>query len=188
MVVGNLTLSTSINVPKASYGGIIFSTFEFMPERLFARSKDVYMEVVDEAGLPNALRDSLNEEPVEIVTNGEIDTAHTTPAGTFGYRELNGKWNRDRTLLGGDFQSLTPGTPATAARTQIWQPEFIDPALNSDMWRCPHPFPQDPFSSPANDAVTLSIRVECAISGLTQFGQRLVEDNSEFADITTESA
>lgn len=186
VVVGNLTLQTSINVPKASYGGIIFSTFEFMPERMYPRASDVYLEVTSEADLPNSLRDSLNTEPTEIVTNGEVDTAHTTPNGTFGYRELNGKWNRERTLMGGDFQSLTPGAHATGARTQIWQPEYIDPVLNSDLYRCKHPFPQDVFSAPANDTVTLSIRVECAISGLTQFGSRLVEDNSEMADITTE--
>lgn len=188
VTVGNLTLSTSINVPKAAYGGIIFSTFEFMPERLFPRASDEYMKVTTEAQLPNALRDSLNPEPVEIVVNGEIDTAHTTPGGTFGYRELNGKWNRERTLMGGDFQALTPGVHATAARTAVWQPEYIDPVLTSDMWLCPHPFPQDVFSVPANDTVILSVRVDCAISGLTQFGERLVENNSEFADITTEKA
>lgn len=186
VTVGNLVLSTSINVPTQRYGGIIFSTFEFMPERLYPRCSDEYMKVVDEAGLPNALRDSLNPEPTEIVVNGEIDTAHTTPGGTFGYRELNGKWNRDRTLLGGDFQSLTPGTPATAARTALWQPEYVDPVLTSDHWLCPHPFPQDVFSVPSSDTVILSVRVDCTISGLTQFGERLVEDNSEFADITTE--
>lgn len=186
VTVGNLTLSTSINVPKQRYGGIIFSTFEFMPERLYPRSSDEYMKVTTEAQLPNALRDSLNPEPVEIVTNGEIDTAHTTASGTFGYRELNGKWNRDRTLLGGDFRALTPGVHATAARTAIWQPEYIDPVLTSDHWLCAHPFPQDVFSVPANDTVILSVRIDCTISGLTQFGQKLVENNSEFADITTE--
>jgi len=188
VTVGQLTLSTSINVPKAQYGGIVFSTFEYMPERLYPRQSDEFMKVTTEAQLPNALRDSLNPEPVEITLNGEIDTAHTTPGGTFGYRELNGKWNRERTLLGGDFQSLTPGTPATAARTALWQPEYVDPVLTSDHWLCPHPFPQDVFSVPGNDTVTLSVRVDCTISGLTQFGSKLVEDNSEFADITTEKA
>lgn len=188
VTVGQVTLSCSINVPKQSYGGIIFSTFEFMPERLYPRMPDVYMSVTSEADLPNALRDSLNPEPTEIVTNGEIDTAHTTPAGTYGYRELNAKWNRDRTLLGGDFQSLTPGATPTAARTALWQPEYVDPVLNADHYVCPHPFPQDPFSVTSGDTVTLSIRVECAIMGLTQFGERLVEDNSEFANITLEKA
>jgi hypothetical protein len=187
VVVGQLMLQTSINVPPAKYGGIIFSQFEFMPERVRPRASDEYLYVQDESDLPNALRDSLNTEPVEIVTNGEIDTAHTTIAGTFGYRELNGKWNRDRTLMGGDFLSLTPGAHATAARTQIWQPEYIDEVLTSDFWLCEHPFPQDVFSSPANDTVTLSVRVDCTISGITQFGSQLSEDNSEFADITTES-
>lgn len=186
VTVGNLVLATSINIPKQMYGAICFSTFEFMPERLYPRGSDEYLYCTTEADLPNAMRDSLNTEPVEIVTNGEIDTAHTTPSGTFGYRELNGKWNRDRTLLGGDFQSLTPGTPATAARTAMWQPEYVNPVLTSDHWVVPHPFPQDVFSVPGNDTVTLSIRVECTISGLTQFGTTLVEDNSEFADITTE--
>lgn len=188
VTVGQLSLSTSINVPSMKYGGIIFSSFEFMPERLYPRASDEYLKVTTEAQLPNALRDSLNPEPTEIVTNGEIDTAHATPGGTFGYRELNGKWNRERTLLGGDFQSLTPGSPATAARTSMWQPQYVDPVLTSDHWLCPHPFPQDVFSVPGNDTVTLSVRVDCTISGLTQFGQQLVEDNSEFADITLEKA
>ena len=187
VTVGQLTLSTSINVPKQNYGGIIFSSFEYMPERIYPRQSDEYLKVASEADLPNALRDSLNPEPVEVTLNGEIDTAHATPAGTYGYRELNGKWNRERTMLGGDYRALTPGTPATAARTALWQPEYIDPVLTSDHWLCPHPFPQDVFSVPANDTVTLSVRVDCTISGLTQFGAQLVEDNSEFSDITTES-
>lgn len=186
VTVGQIQMSTTINAPVQNYGAIIFSTFEFMPERLYPRGSDEYMMVTSEADLPNALRDSLAVEPTEIVTNGEIDTAHTSVAGTFGYRELNGKWNRDRTLLGGDFQALTPGTSATAARTALWQPEYVDPALTSDLWLCPHPFPQDPFSVPGNDTVTLSVRIDCAISGLTQFGKTLVEDNSDFAEITTE--
>jgi len=188
VTVGRLTLSQSINVPVQDYGAILFSTFEFMPERIYPRQKDSYLEVTSEAELPQALRDSLNIEPVEIVTNAEIDQLHTTPNATFGYRELNGKWNQEFTLQGGDFRALTPGSGPTAARTAIWQPLYVDPVLSTDHYLCPHPFPQDVFSVPANDAATISVRMDLTISGLTQFGNRLVEDTQSFAETTTEGS
>ena len=188
VTVGRVSMSLSINVPKQDTGGLIMTLFEFMPERLYPRQRDDYLYCTQKDDLPDPLRDSLAKEPTEIVTNGQIDTAHVTPAGTFGYRELNGKWDREFTRMGGDFRSLTPGTSATAARTKLWQPELVDPALTLTHWQCPHPFPQDPFSAPGNDTVIISTVANLSIRGMTQRGSQLVEDNQDYANVITEAA
>jgi hypothetical protein len=177
---GNASVSLSVNIPKADYGGIMLATVEVMPERLYPRQQDPYLKVTSQSDLPDALRDVQNDLPVDTVTNARIDTAHSTPGGTFGYEPMNAKWRREFTRLGGEFQSLTPGAHVTGARTAIWQPEYIDPAYTADHYLCPHPFPQDVFSVPANDCVNISVRQMLTITGITQFGDSLVEDNDEF--------
>jgi len=188
VTVGRLSLSLSINVPASDTGGIIMTLFEFMPERLYPRMADPFLEITTKDQFPDALRDSLAKEPTEIVRNADVDSGHTTPTGTYGFRELNGKWNREFTRMGGDFRSLTPGSNATAARTAIWQPLLVDPALTITHWQCPHPFPQDVFSAPGNDTATISTVANITIRGLTQFGTQLVEDNGDYAGVISEAS
>lgn len=186
VTVGRAQVALSLNIPKADYGGVMIATVEVMPERLYERQADEYLYCTDVDDLPNALRDLQRTEPVDIVLNKRVDTAHTSPTGTFGYEPMNAKWRREFTRLGGEFRQLTPGTPSTGARTAIWQADYVDPAFTSDHWLCPHPFPQSVFSAPANDIVNISVLQQLTITGLTQFGDDLVEDNSEFADTAAE--
>lgn len=188
VTVGRATVSLSINVPKAEYGGTIITTVEVMPERLYERQSDEYLYCTTVDELPNALRDLQRTEPVDIVPNRRLDTAHTTPSGTFGYEPMNAKWQREFTRLGGEFRQLTPGTPSTVARTAIWQPDIVDPLFTTDHYECPHPFPHDVFSVPANDVVNISVIQQLTIVGHTQFGDDLVEDNGEFLAIEAEQA
>ena len=162
------------------------TTVEVMPERLYERQSDEYLYCTGVDDLPNALRDLQRTEPVDLVLNRRVDTAHTTPAGTFGYEPMNAKWQREFTRLGGEFRQLTPGTPSTIARTAIWQPDIVDPLFTTDHYECPHPFPQDVFSVPANDVVNISVIQQITIVGHTQFGDELVEDNGEFLAIEAE--
>lgn len=185
---GYAALSLSLNIPRMDYGGVYMHTVEVMPERLFERQKDPYLECTSVDDLPNALRDIQVTLPVDTVENGRIDTAHTTPTGQFGFESMNAKWDREFTRLGGEFRQLVPGTPNTTARTAIWQPDIVDQALTSDHWLCPHPFPQDVFSAPSSDVIIISAEQTMAITGLTQRGEDLVEDNSEFADTAAEVA
>lgn len=178
---GFASMSLSMNIPRMDYGGTYMVTVEIMPERLYERQQDPYLYVTAAADLPDALRDVQNTLPVDLVENARIDQKHTTPGGTFGYEPMNAKWRREFTRLGGEFQQLVPGTPTTTARTAIWQPDIVDQAFTSDHWLCPHPFPQDVFSAPSSDVVIISARQTLAITGLTQFGDELVEDNSEFS-------
>lgn len=186
VTVGTASVSLSINIPRAEYGGIMIATVEVMPERLYERQSDEYLYCTDVDDLPNALRDIQRTEPVDTVLNRRVDVAHTTPGGTFGYEPMNAKWRREFTRLGGEFRQLTPGTPSTTARTAIWQADYVDPVFTSDHWLCPHPFPQDVFSAPSQDVVNISLLQQLTITGITQFGDDLVEDNQEFADVSAE--
>ena len=186
VVVGGAQVALSINIPKADYGGVMLATVEVMPERLYERQSDEYLYCTDVDDLPNALRDLQRTEPVDTVSNRRIDTLHTTPAGIFGYEPMNAKWRREFTCLGGEFRQLTPGTPVTTARTAIWQADYVDPVFTNDHWLCPHPFPQGVFSAPANDIVNISVLQQLTVTGITQFGDDLVEDNDEYQDVEAE--
>jgi len=180
---GTASVSLSINIPKAEYGGIMMTTVEVMPERLYERQSDPYLQCATVDDFPNALRDVQRIEPVDIVENARVDTRHTTPDGIFGYEPMNNKWRREFTRLGGEFLQTTPGTPNAAQRTAIWQVDIVDPALTFDHWLCPTAFPQDVFSVPANDVCEIAARQVLTITGITQFGDELVEDNGEFVDV-----
>jgi hypothetical protein len=188
IVVGRAGMALSLNIPRAEYGGVMIATIEVMPERLFERQSDEYLYVTGVSDLPDAERDLQRAEPVDTVTNRRIDTAHTSPSATYGYEPMNRKWDREFTSFGGEFRQLTPGTPSTIARNAIWQADYVDPQYTSDHFLCEHPFPQDVFSVPANDAVYISVIQQMTIVGHTQFGDNLVEDNGEFVATVAEQA
>lgn len=185
--VGSAVASLSINVPKQEYGAIIMVTVEVMPERLYPRQRDEYLHTIHQDSLPNALRDIQRTEPVDIVDCGRIDTLHTTAATAYGFEPMNAKERKERTTMGGDFRQLTPGTPNDVARTAIWQPDYVDPAFTSDHWLCPYPFPQNVFSVTDADCFDVSANQQITIVGHTQFGDELVEDNQEMADLGSNS-
>lgn len=188
VTTGKAQVALSVNVPKLKHGGLLMVTVEVMPERLYERQRDEYLYCTTADDLPNALRDIQRAEPVDTVRNSRIDQAHTTPAGVFGYEPMNAKWKRSRTTLGGEFRQTTPGTPITTARTAIWQADYVDPAYTSDHWLVPHPFPQDVFAAPGADAISIACMHSLAITGLTQMGDDLVEDNNEFDLVAAEVA
>jgi len=184
--VGRAQATLSVNLPKQDHGSICFATVEVMPERLYERQRDEYLYVQTPDDMPNQLRDVQRVEPVDTVDNGRVDVKHTAPLGVFGYEPMNAKWKRERTTLGGEFRQLTPGTPNTTARTAIWQADYVDPVFTSDHWLCPFPFPQDVFSVPANDIVNIGVTQQIVITGLTQYGDDLVEDNNEHKTVSEE--
>ena len=176
----------SVNLPKAHHGGVIIYTCEVMPELLTERASDEYLHVTDVNDLPNALRDVQRPEPVDQVLSRRIDVAHTTPDALYGYEPMNAKWQREFTRLGGEFLSATPGSTVTSARTAIWQAEVVDPVFADDHYLCPSPFPQDVFSLPSNDVVNAVSRHDIMFTGITQFGDMLVEDEGEFGQVLAE--
>jgi len=172
-----------LNVPGQDVGGIIIVTAEVVPERLHERQSDEFLHLTTVDELPDALRDTQRVEPVDIVPNRRIDAKHTTPDAAFGFEPMNDRWNRTFTRFGGKFQQTNPAVPNTSQRSAIWQPEVVDPTYNEDHFLCPVPFPQSVFSATSVDCFEFVARHSVQIVGLTQIGDVLIEDNSEFETI-----
>jgi hypothetical protein len=185
---GQASMSLSVNIPKAQFGGIMLCTVEVMPERMFEAAGDPYLRATSVDDLPSQIRDLQRTEPVDTVPNWRIDERHTTPDGVFGYEPMNNKWQREFTRIGGEFRAGTAGAHPTAARTAIWLNEEVDPTYTDDHHVCPHPFPHDVFSVPANHVVQAAVRQQLTITGMTQFGDALMEDNSEYTTIVAEQS
>lgn len=177
---GTASVELSINLPQQETGGLIMIIAEVLPERLFERQGDPFIMITDPSQYPNALRDVQNPEPVDLVPNWRIDAAHTTPEGLYGYEPLNAKWDRKFTRLGGKFLQADPNVPFTEARAGIWNPEYVDPVFSNDHWLAPYEFPHDVFSDTLGDAFEVSFSHNVALRGLTQIGDVLAEDNSEY--------
>lgn len=188
VTTGKATIRLSMNIPRMDYGAVYMTTAEVGPERLYERQGDPYQYATSPSDLPDATRDVQNTLPVDFVPNWRVDAKHASPDDLFGYEPMNAKHRREFTRLGGEYRQLTPGVNNTTARTAIWQVNIQDPVLNSDHWLMPHPFPQDVFSLPSSDVVTFSVNQQLAITGITQFGDDLVEDNNEYADTAAEGA
>lgn len=186
VTLGQASATLSCNVPVQDTGGYIMVTCEIVPERLDERQQDpgIFVTTVEE--LPNALRDIQRPEPVDPVPNKRIDSRHSTPNGVYGYEPMNAKWDRTFTRLGGEFYQADPSNPFTEARTGIWQTSLVDPAFTADHWLCPDPFPHNVFADTTGDCAQVVFRQNLRISGLTQIGDVLQEDNGEYT--TTETA
>jgi hypothetical protein len=162
-------------------GGIVIVTVEVLPERLDERMSDEWLLTIATSGLPNALRDVQRIEPVDIVTNRRVDAKHTTPNGAYGFEPMNDKWNRSFTRLGGKFYQATPGTAFSQQRAAIWQTGMVNPDFAASHFLAPAVFPHDVFSDTLAPAFETVARHVVAIRGLTQIGDVLAENTTDFA-------
>jgi len=182
VTTGRSSAELSINIPRSEVGGTIVVTVEVLPERLDERQEDNWLTITQVDKLPNALRDVLNPEPVDLVPNSRIDVKHTQPSALYGFEPMNDKWNRSFTRLGGAFFQENPGVPAVDQRMAIWQAMVTDPVYSQDHFLAPQPFPHYVFSDTAAPAFEFVTRHSLKIVGNTQIGDMLSENNNEFAD------
>lgn len=180
VTLGRASARLALNVPRQDVGGMIVVTVEVLPERIDERMADPFLLATSPDDLPNALRDVQRVEPVDIVPNWRVDAKHTTPDGLYGFEPMNEKENRDYTALGGDFYQPTPGAGWTENRSAIWQTEIVNPAMNATHYLAPAPFPHDVFADQTADAFEIVCRHACSISGLTQIGDVLAENNDDY--------
>lgn len=180
VTVGRASASLSVNVPVQDTGGVVIFTVEVLPERIDERMSDEFLTASKFDDLPNALRDVQRVEPVDLVPNRRVDAKHTTPNGLYGYEPMNDKWNRDFTRLGGDFYMATPGGGWTENRSNIWQTEIVNPTFSGTHYLAPSPFPHDVFADVNADAFELVCRHSVSITGLTQIGDVLAENNDDY--------
>lgn len=182
---GSASASLSINVPVSNTGGMIIYTVEVLPERIYERQADEFINISTVEQLPDALRDVQRVEPVDMVLARRADARHTNPNTLYGYEPMNDVWNRSFTRLGGAFYQDDPNEPFTEQRSGIWQPNIIDPTFTEDHFLAPLDFPHDVFADTNADAFECVVRHEVAIVGLTQIGDVLHENNDDFEAVLT---
>ena len=183
---GYAQVDMTIRTPPMNTGGVIMITAEIVPEQLWERKKDYFLYTTAPDQLPNALNDFLDPEKVDVVKNDHLDVNHSTPNATFGYAPLNHQWMRDMVNVGGKYYR-----PANDAfdedRAKIWTVEATDPTLSDDFYLCSG-LHKKVFADQVSDSFEIMCISDCDISGLTVFGERLLEADatSDYAAITAD--
>lgn len=188
-VVNGVTyVDIRFNVPRCSSGGVVMIVAEIAPEQLFERQKDPYWTASTVAELPDFLRDTLDPEKVQVVTNEEIDISHNAPTGTFGYAPLNHAWAKSRPNIGGKFLRPTVDEAFDEDRQRIWAVETANPTLSQDFYLVSD-IHYKPFvvTDLAIDPFECLMRGQCSIGGLTVFGGLLVEGDGEYDAVMAEA-
>jgi len=182
VATGETFLELTLRTPPMNTGGAIIITVEVVPEQLFERRADVFVNTTSPANLPNFMRDFLDPEKVALVRNSYVDVLHATPNGTFGYAPLNHEWNRDLVRIGGKFQRGLTDT-FNEDRQRMWTVEQLNPALTADFYMC-STLHQKVFADQVAHAFEYKLRGEFEIIGNTVFGKGLIEKaNNDFAEI-----
>lgn len=188
VVNGATYIDVRFSVPRCNSGGVVMLVAEIAPEQLFERQADAYLHATSVDDLPQFLRDTLDPEKVEIVTNGMIDTDHTAPADTFGYQPLNAKWAKSIPRVGGKFIRPTVDAAFDEDRQRIWAVETVDPVLSQDFYLCTtmhyKPFVVTDLDI---DPFECLVRGQAMIRGNTVFGGVLVEAADNYEKVLAEA-
>jgi hypothetical protein len=181
---GFVSLGYRVRAPRTSVGGIVMTTLEIAPERIWERKKDYFLYTTDTDQLPNALRDSLDPEKVSVIKKNHLDVNHSTPDATLGYAPLNHEYNRDQIMVGGKF--YRPSNDAyTEVRSRIWTNETTDPSLSTDFYLCTN-LHKKIFADQVSDSFEITAVSDLTVDTNVVFGDRLIEADatSDYEEIT----
>jgi hypothetical protein len=182
VVNGAAMCDLDIVMPRCPTGGIVMVICEILPEQLFERARDPLLFTTDPLRLPNAMRDDLDPQKVERMSNGEIDTSHATPNGLFGYRPLNWMWQASNARIGGKWFKPAPDTTFNEERQNFWVVEVANPTLGPDHM-VSATFNTLPFVVTNQDVGEVEIQGTAVIEGNTQFGTRLLENDNAYNEV-----
>lgn len=185
VVNGETFIDVSFAVPRVPCGGVVMLVAEIAPQQLFERMKETYLHTTSVAGLPQFLRDTLDPEKVEVVTNDYVDVDHDTPSATFGYAPLNHQWNFAGPKIGGRFYRPTVDAAFDEDRQRIWAVETQNPVLSEDFYLVTN-MHQKPFVVTNQDPFEAVVRGEALIKGNTVFGHALIEATNDYAEVVAE--
>lgn len=180
---GFVSLGYRVRAPRTSIGGIVMTTLEIAPERVWERKKDYFLYTTDTDDLPNALRDSLDPEKVAVVKKNHLDVNHSAPDATLGYAPLNHEYNRDQIMVGGKF--YRPSNDAyTEVRSRIWTNETTDPSLSTDFYLCTN-LHKKIFADQVSDSFEITAVSDLTVDTNVVFGDRLIEGDDATSDYDT---
>ncbi|RWP57966.1 hypothetical protein [Mesorhizobium sp.] len=186
VVNGATFVDLNIRMPRLNTGGVLMIVAEVTPEQLFERQKDAFLHLSNnEADRPKFMRDYLDPQKVEIVTNDMIDVAHATPAGTFGYAPMGHKWNVTAPHIGGRFYRPQADAAFDEDRQRFWAVETLNPTLGTDFYLCTN-IHTKPFAVTTQDIAEVVIQGDLLIQGNTQFGPALIEASNDYAKVMAE--
>lgn len=169
----------NIRVPRQKCGGLIMIMAEYLPQQLYERQADVYLHTVSADELPNAYVDELGEIRVDHVLNKEIDVTHNEPDGLFAYGPKWWKYAANGFRIGGKFLQLVAGTNAKE-RQRFWAVEQRNPKLAEDFYMSIRGVHKKVFLDETAHPFEIATEGALTISGLTQFGAKLIEETGNF--------
>lgn len=176
---GGTFIDLRLRTPQIHTGGIVMVIVEVLPEQLFERQADIYLSTLDQANYPEYIRDTLDPEKVDIVSNQDVDVHHDTPNGTFGYTYMNAKWARSKARVGGKFYRPDPDGAFDEDRQRIWAVETANPTLSADFYLA-GTVNKKPFVDTASDSFEVTLTGASVITGLTVFGRPLIEASDDY--------
>lgn len=183
---GGTGVDLMLRMPPSNTGGVIIITCEIAPEQLFERQSEPYLMASSVDDLPDYLADILDPEPVERWANKDIDVAHGTPDGTFGWSPLNSKWLRmGSPKIGGKFYRPDPNAAWDENRQRIWAVESVDPQLATD-WYVIGDIHHNVFASANVDPFEMMVNGAVTIDGDTYFGPALIESYDDYDKVLAE--
>ena len=175
----------NMRTPVINGGGQVMITCEICPDMMFERKEDKFLTINDQDDYPKFVRDYLDNEKVEKVTNSFVDVNHSSPNSTFGYAHLNHAWQqRDFSRIGGSL--YRPYNDAfTEDRAGILAVEQADMTLQQSFYTVPA-LHKKIFA----DQVAAGFECEAIgslnINGLTVFGDQVVEATDDYDEIQSQ--
>lgn len=184
VVNGQTSVQMNIRLPRVPMGGLIMIVAECLPDQLFERQQDPLLSISTVDDLPQADRDHMDPEKVDVVYNNYVDVDHDTPSAVFGYEPMNAKWDIKAYRIGGDFYRPLVDGAFDEDRNYFWSNEVQNPTLSEDFYLSTTVHTK-PFAGAlgSNDPFRALVRGQLVIQGLTQFGPALIEASDNYEKV-----
>ncbi|CAI2934747.1 hypothetical protein [Aminobacter niigataensis] len=183
---GATFVDLNIRVPVLNTGGVLMIIAEITPEQLFERQKNPWLHLDNnKLNRPDFVRDSMDPDKVDIVTNDRIDLDHSAPSARFGYEPMGARWNNKIPHIGGKFFRPVANAAFDEDRQRFWAAEALNPTLGPEFYLATT-IHTKPFADTVSDIAEVVIQGDLLINGNTQFGAGLIEASDDYAKVLAE--
>lgn len=183
---GATFVDLNIRVPVLNTGGVLMIIAEITPEQLFERQKNPWLHLDNnKLSRPDFVRDYMDPDKVDIVSNDRIDLDHSAPTARFGYEPMNARWNNKSPHIGGKFFRPVANAPTDEDRQRFWAAEALNPTLGAEFYLATTMHTK-PFADTVSDIAEVVIQGDLLINGNTQFGAGLIEASNDYAKVLAE--
>ncbi|WP_378941854.1 hypothetical protein [Mesorhizobium sp. ANAO-SY3R2] len=183
---GATFVDLNIRVPVLNTGGVLMIIAEITPEQLFERQKNPWLHLDNnKLNRPDFVRDYMDPDKVDIVSNDRIDLDHSAPSTRFGYEPMNARWNNKIPHIGGKFFRPVANAPTDEDRQRFWASEALNPTLGPEFYLATT-IHTKPFADTVSDIAEVVIQGDLLINGNTQFGAGLIEASDDYAKVLAE--